>query len=58
MKKKRKKRSADFCADQIDVITNFAAITNVVVKRVMSSVRIDDVSGHMKYCRIAYGITR
>ena len=27
-------RSADFCADQIDVITNFAVIMNVVIKRV------------------------
>ena len=27
-------RFADFCADQIDVITNFAVITNVVIKRV------------------------
>ena len=27
-------RSADFCADQIDVITNFAVITNVIIKRV------------------------
>ena len=27
-------RSADFCADQIDVITNFAIITNFVIKRV------------------------
>ena len=27
-------RSADFCADQIDVITNFAVIKNVVIKRV------------------------
>ena len=27
-------RSADFNADQTDVITNFAVITNVVVKRV------------------------
>ena len=26
-------RSADFCADQIDVIANFAVITNVVIKR-------------------------
>ena len=25
--------SADFCADQIDVIMNLAVITNVVVKR-------------------------
>ena len=27
-------RSADFCADQIDVITIFAVITNVGIKRV------------------------
>ena len=27
-------RSANFCADQIDIITNFVAITNVVIKRV------------------------
>ena len=27
-------RTADFCADQIDIITNFAVITNAVVKRV------------------------
>ena len=27
-------QSADFRADQIDVITNFAVITNVVLKRV------------------------
>ena len=26
-------RSADFCADRIDVITNFAVITNVVIRR-------------------------
>ena len=26
-------RSADFCADRTDVITNFAVITNVVLKR-------------------------
>ena len=26
--------SADFCANQIDVIMNFAVITNVVIKRV------------------------
>ena len=31
---KKNARSADFCADQIDVITNFAVITNVVIKRV------------------------
>ena len=27
-------QSADFFADRIDVITNFAVITNVVIKRV------------------------
>ena len=27
-------RSADFCADRIDVITNFAIITNAFIKRV------------------------
>ena len=27
-------RSADFCADRIDVITDFVVITNVVIKRV------------------------
>ena len=26
-------RSADFCADRIDVIMNFDVITNVVIKR-------------------------
>ena len=31
---KKNTRSADFCADQIEVITNFAVITNVVIKRV------------------------
>ena len=25
--------SANFCADQVDVITNFVVITNVVIKR-------------------------
>ena len=27
-------RSADFCVDRIGVITNFAVISNVVIKRV------------------------
>ena len=27
-------RSVDFCADRIDVITNFAVITNAVIKKV------------------------
>ena len=31
---KKNTRAADFCADQIDVITDFAVITNVVIKRV------------------------
>ena len=26
-------RSADFCADRTDVITNFAVITNAVIKK-------------------------
>ena len=30
----KKTRSADFCEDRIDVITNFAVITNAVIKRV------------------------
>ena len=33
-KNKKKTRSADFCEDWIDVITNFAVITNAVIKRV------------------------
>ena len=33
-KSMKKRRSADFCADQIDAITNFAVITNVFIKRV------------------------
>ena len=31
---KKNTRSTIFCADQIDVITNFAVITNVIIKRV------------------------
>ena len=31
---KKNKRSDDFCADWIDVMTNFAVITNAVIKRV------------------------
>ena len=37
---KKKTQSAAFCADQIDVITNFAAIKNVVLKRVHYNTRI------------------
>ena len=29
-----------FCADRIDVITNFAVITNVVIKRVHCNIRV------------------
>ena len=31
-------RSANFCADQIDVITNFAVIANVIMKRFHCSI--------------------
>ena len=31
---KKNARSSDFCADRIDVMTNFAVITNAVIKRV------------------------
>ena len=31
---KKNTQSADFCADQIDVITIFAVIKNVIIKRV------------------------
>ena len=31
-------RSADFCSDQIDVITNLAVITNAVIKRVYCNI--------------------
>ena len=30
-------RPADFCADRIDVITNFAVLLNVIIKRVHCS---------------------
>ena len=39
-------RSADFCVDQIDVITNFAVITNVVIKRVHCICISFSVGGH------------
>ena len=44
---KKNTRSADFCADRIDVITNFAVltyfdvITNAVIKRVHCTYSID-----------------
>ena len=40
-------RSADFCADHIDVITNFADITNVVIKRVHCTREHTSVLGSM-----------
>ena len=39
-------RSADFCADRIDVITNFAVITNVVIKRVHMKLHCYNVWWH------------
>ena len=36
----KKTRSADICADRIDVITNFAVITNAVIKRVHCNMKI------------------
>ena len=42
----KKKRSADFCADQIDVITNFAVIMNVIIKRVHVYVLLSNYSLH------------
>ena len=38
----------------IDVMS----VHKVFAYRVMSTVCLDVVSSHMKYCRIAYGITR
>ena len=32
-------RAADFCGDQIDVITHFADITNAVIKKVYSTLQ-------------------
>ena len=37
-------RSAGFCADQIDVITNFSILMNVVIKRVHCIFNIADKS--------------
>ena len=49
-------RSADFCADQIDVITDFVVITNVVIKRVHCNIMHWNWSFgeeiHRFYCRI------
>ena len=47
-------RSTDFCADRINVITNFAVITNAVLKRVhctcMGSI-LSSIKNHGKYLR-------
>ena len=47
-------RVYDMNAVGIDVVN----VHKLFAYRVMSTVRINVVSGHMKYCRIAYGITR
>ena len=39
-------RSADFCSDQIDVITKFAFITNAVIKRVHCRIGITAENCH------------
>ena len=45
-------RSADFCADQIAVITNFGVITNVVMKRFhcicLSASTVDNIQATFK----------
>ena len=35
-------RTADFCADRIDVISNVAVITNVVIKRIHCTLLVGD----------------
>ena len=45
---KKNTRSADFCADRIDVITNFAVITNVVIKRVRCTLMLFLLEALMK----------
>ena len=47
-------RAYDMSAVGIDVVS----VHKLFAYRVMSTVRIDVGSGHMKFCRIAYGITR
>ena len=49
---KKNTRSADFCADRIDVITDFAVITNVVIKRVHCS--FHQVSAHLSESKILH----
>ena len=47
-------RAYDMSAVGIDVVN----VHKLFAYRVVSTVRIDVVSGHMKCCRIAYSITR
>ena len=45
-------RSDDFCMDQIDVITNFAVIKNVIIKRVHCiSISSADISKCSASCK-------
>ena len=39
-------QSTDFCADRVDVITNFAVITNAVIKRVHCNCPIRVMRSH------------
>ena len=42
--RERKERFIDFCADRIDVISNFAVITNAVIKRaIIINAKIEDI---------------
>ena len=44
----------DLSAVGIDVVS----VHKLFAYRIMSTVHIVIVSGHMKYCRVAYGMTR
>ena len=58
----KKTRSADFCADRIDVITSLAVITNAIIKRVHCSwiskqcrSRVGGSVGHvLKFCDVCF----
>ena len=51
---KKYTRSADFYADRIDVIKNFAVITNVVLKRVHCIAKYPLTSKNIKFGHINY----
>ena len=51
----KKRRSAHFFADQIDVITNFAVKTNVVIKRVHCIVNFPFLDGDVSRST-SYGV--